>query len=147
MLDQYESEWEEKLRAQNAHVREVEQLRQANRHLSQHVVAQDLQCRDLCSHHSKSLEGSLATMNNEHVELVRQLVLAKIAKEDMENELVRYKSLYAQLAGTREDGDLGSNPSVTSLAGYSTFSGGARGSKAGDTEQRSRRASANVGSE
>ncbi|KAL1405949.1 GTPase-activating protein [Vanrija albida] len=132
MLDQYESEWEEKLRAQNAHVREVEQLRQANRHLSQHV---------------KSLEGSLATMNNEHVELVRQLVLAKIAKEDMENELVRYKSLYAQLAGNREDGDLPSNPSVTSLAGFSTFSGGARGSKAGDAEQRSRRGSANVGSE
>lgn len=37
-------------------------------------------------------------MNQEHVELVRQLVLAKIAKEDMENELVKYKSMCARLS-------------------------------------------------
>lgn len=83
MLDQYETEWEDKCRAQTAHQREMDQLRNANRHLSQQV---------------KSLEGSLATMNKEHVELVKELVLAKIAKEDMENELVRYKALYAELA-------------------------------------------------
>lgn len=88
MLDQYESEWHEKCRAQSAHSRELEQLRNAKRHLSQQV---------------KSLEGSLATMNTEHVELVRQLVLAKIAKEDMETELVRYKSMCAQLAQAREE--------------------------------------------
>lgn len=42
-------------------------------------------------------------MNQEHVELVRQLVLAKIAKEDMETELVKYKAMCAALAQGRED--------------------------------------------
>lgn len=44
MLDQYEAEWNEKCRIQNAHVRqleaharETEQLRGANRHLSSQV--------------------------------------------------------------------------------------------------------------
>lgn len=95
MLDQYESEWNEKCREQDAHSRELDTLRNANRHLSQQV---------------NSLEASLATMNNEHVELVRQLVMAKIAKEDMETELVKYKSMCAQLSqeGSAEAGSVGS---------------------------------------
>ncbi|BEI93481.1 uncharacterized protein CcaverHIS019_0511090 [Cutaneotrichosporon cavernicola] len=114
MLDQYESEWNEKCRIQTEHLRqlegyarETEQLRGANRHLSSQV---------------KNLEGSLATMNQEHVELVRQLVLAKIAKEDMETELVKYKAMCAALAqGREEDVDLphiasrGSHTSLTPL--------------------------------
>lgn len=71
---------------------------------------------------SKTLEASLATMNTEHVELVRQLVLAKIAKEDMETELVKYKAMCAALAQGREaDVDLphiasrGSANSLTAL--------------------------------
>ncbi len=31
--------------------------------------------------------------NQEHVELVRQLVMCKIEKEETENELMRYKML------------------------------------------------------
>lgn len=38
-------------------------------------------------------------MNQEHVELVRQLVMSKIEKEETENELVRYKMLYVSLFG------------------------------------------------
>lgn len=104
MLDQYESEWEEKCRAEMAHAREIDQLRTANRHLSAQI---------------KTLESSLATMNTEHVELVRQLVMAKIAKEDMETELVKYKSLCASLSQAVPndvDGALASNPSGLSLA-------------------------------
>ncbi len=114
MLDQYESEWNEKCRIQTEHVRqleayarETEQLRGANRHLSSQV---------------KNLEASLASMNQEHVDLVRQLVLAKIAKEDMETELVKYKAMCAALAqGREEDVDLphiasrGSHTSLTPL--------------------------------
>jgi hypothetical protein len=34
-----------------------------------------------------------SSRNQEHVELVRQLVMSKIEKEETENELVRYKLL------------------------------------------------------
>ena len=42
---------------------------------------------------SKNLEASLAAMNSEHVEIVRQLVMSKVEKEDVETELVRYKMM------------------------------------------------------
>ncbi|WWC85885.1 uncharacterized protein L201_000752 [Kwoniella dendrophila CBS 6074] len=88
MLDSYASEWEEQQKNQNKHALEIDTLRNANRNLSTQV---------------KQLEGSLATMNQEHVELVRQLVMSKIEKEETENELVRYKMLYAELAHAQED--------------------------------------------
>ncbi|RSH81499.1 GTPase-activating protein [Saitozyma podzolica] len=78
MLDSYEAEHEELCRAQNRHAQELDQLRNANRNLSGQV---------------KQLEASLSTMNQEHVELVRQLVMCKIEKEETENELVRYKMI------------------------------------------------------
>ncbi|OCF45157.1 hypothetical protein I317_00959 [Kwoniella heveanensis CBS 569] len=99
MLDSYASEWEEQLRSQNRHALEVDQLRNANRNLSAQV---------------KQLEASLATMNQEHVELVRQLVMSKIEKEETENELVRYKMLYAELAHAQQD----------ALSNHSRLSGG-----------------------
>lgn len=59
-------------------------------------------------------------MNQEHVELVRQLVLAKIAKEDMETELIKYKAMCAALAQGREDDvdlpNIASRASASSLA-------------------------------
>ncbi|KAK4688869.1 ecotropic viral integration site 5 protein, partial [Tremellales sp. Uapishka_1] len=88
MLDSYQSEWDELCRSQNKHALEVDQLRNANRNLSFQV---------------KNLEASFATMNQEHVELVRQLVMSKIEKEETENELVRYKMLYAELAHAQQD--------------------------------------------
>jgi hypothetical protein len=106
MLDHYEAEWQEKCRAEDERTREVEQLRAANRHLSTHV---------------KTLEASLATMNNEHVEIVRQLVLAKIAKEDMENELVKYKSMCARLSQQLADEDSGSGPHAAYESGTASL--------------------------
>ncbi|WVO23476.1 uncharacterized protein IAS62_004830 [Cryptococcus decagattii] len=88
MLDAYASEWEEQCRDQNRHAIELDQLRNVNRNLSSQV---------------KQLEASLAAINQEHVELVRQLVMSKIEKEEMENELVRYKMLYAELAHAQQD--------------------------------------------
>ncbi|WVF66115.1 hypothetical protein IAT40_000854 [Kwoniella sp. CBS 6097] len=104
MLDSYASEWEEQLRSQNRHALEVDQLRNANRNLSAQV---------------KQLEASLATMNQEHVELVRQLVMSKIEKEETENELVRYKMLYAELAHAQQD----------ALSNHSRLSGGSMSSQ------------------
>ncbi|KAK8845526.1 hypothetical protein IAR55_006241 [Kwoniella newhampshirensis] len=99
MLDSYASEWEEQCRSQNRHALEVDQLRNANRNLSSQV---------------NQLEASLATMNQEHVELVRQLVMCKIEKEETENELVRYKMLYAEMAHAQQD----------ALSTHSRLSGG-----------------------
>ncbi|WWC66780.1 uncharacterized protein I206_100685 [Kwoniella pini CBS 10737] len=99
MLDSYASEWEEQQKNQNRHALEVDTLRNANRNLSSQV---------------KQLEASLATINQEHVELVRQLVMSKIEKEEIENELVRYKMLYAELAHAQQD----------ALSTHSRLSGG-----------------------
>ena len=41
----------------------------------------------------KNLESSLAQLNTEHCELVKQLVMVKLEKEEMESELVKYKML------------------------------------------------------
>lgn len=87
-LDSYEGEYNDKMRDQNAHALELDMLRNANRNLSSQV---------------KQLEASLATSNQEHVELVRQLVMVKIEKEETEAELVRYKMLYAELAHAQQD--------------------------------------------
>ncbi|WVQ80260.1 hypothetical protein IAT38_002365 [Cryptococcus sp. DSM 104549] len=88
MLDAYAAEWDEQCRNQNRHALEVDQLRNVNRNLSSQV---------------KQLEASLASMNQEHVDIVRQLVMCKIEKEETENELVRYKMLYAELAHAQQD--------------------------------------------
>ncbi|KAJ9118572.1 hypothetical protein QFC22_003792 [Naganishia vaughanmartiniae] len=66
MLDSFAGEWEEHLRTQNAHAMELDTLRNANRSLRDQV-------------------------NNEHVEIVKQLVQSRIEKEELENELIRYK--------------------------------------------------------
>lgn len=41
----------------------------------------------------KSLEASLSAINQEHVDLVRQLVMLKLEKEETETELIRYKMM------------------------------------------------------
>lgn len=42
-------------------------------------------------YHSRELEGSLSALNAEHCEIVKQFVMAKIEREEIEAELVRYK--------------------------------------------------------
>ncbi|CEH14149.1 related to gyp5-gtpase-activating protein [Ceraceosorus bombacis] len=83
MLDQYAAEFEEQVKAANAHRREVEALRLVNRNLSAKV---------------KALEEQLTQVNAEHVDLVKSVVMAKLAKEEMAEELVRYKMMYAEAA-------------------------------------------------
>ncbi|KAG8698154.1 GTPase-activating protein [Ceratobasidium sp. 395] len=88
MLDSYASEYQAKLKAENAHQEEMDTLRTINRNLS---------------HHVKSLEASLAQINTEHCALVKQLVMSKIEQEELEGELVKFKILYAELMHQKED--------------------------------------------
>lgn len=81
MLDQFASEWAEMLRQQNAQNAEVEQLRSINKKLSNQV---------------RHLESSLAQINQEHCELVKQVVATRLEKEELEDELVRVKMALAQ---------------------------------------------------
>ncbi|CED83227.1 related to gyp5-gtpase-activating protein [Phaffia rhodozyma] len=82
-LDGYTAEWQDQCRARDSHAIEVDLLRTANRNLSAQV---------------KQLEASLAQLNTEHCEIVKQVVIHKVEREEMENELVKYKMLYAELS-------------------------------------------------
>ncbi|KAL5631239.1 hypothetical protein ACGC1H_006925 [Rhizoctonia solani] len=88
MLDSYASEYQAKIKAENAHQEEMDALRTINRNLSQHV---------------KQLEASLAQINTEHCALVKQLVMSKLEQEELEGELVKFKILYAELMHQKED--------------------------------------------
>jgi len=68
-------------RQQNASSEEVEQLRRINKTLSNQV---------------RQLEASLTQINQEHCELVKQVVATRLEKEELEDELVRTKMLLAQ---------------------------------------------------
>jgi len=74
MLDQFAGEWNDLCRQQQAHTAEVDQLRAANQRLSGQV---------------RTLESSLAQMNQEHCDLVKQVVMAKVDREELEEELVK----------------------------------------------------------
>ncbi|KAG8987441.1 GTPase-activating protein [Tulasnella sp. 427] len=88
MLDTYSNEWNELRRVQTAHAVEMDNLRTANRGLASQV---------------RELEGSLSALNAEHCEIVKQLVMAKIEREEIEAELVRYKLMYAEVMHDKED--------------------------------------------
>ncbi|EPQ30179.1 uncharacterized protein PFL1_02295 [Pseudozyma flocculosa PF-1] len=96
MLDSYASEFDEQVRAANAHRREVEALRLVNRNLAARV---------------KALEDQLNSVNKEHVDLVKSVVMAKIAKEEMAEELVKYKMMYAEVV-TQADQDSSQRGSI-----------------------------------
>lgn len=63
MLDAYASEFDEQVKAANAHRREVDALRLVNRNLAARV---------------KALEEQLNQVNAEHVDLVKSVVMAKV---------------------------------------------------------------------
>ncbi|SJX63743.1 related to GYP5-GTPase-activating protein (GAP) [Sporisorium reilianum f. sp. reilianum] len=92
LLDSFAAEFDVQVRAANAHRREVDALRLVNRNLAARV---------------KALEDQLNSLNAEHVDMVKDVVMAKIAKEEMAEELVRYKMMYAEavLAADRESGN------------------------------------------
>ncbi|KAF8070464.1 rab-GTPase-TBC domain-containing protein [Lyophyllum atratum] len=88
MLDSYRHEYEDHLRETNKHATEMDELRTTNRTLSAQV---------------KNLENSLAQLNTEHVELLNELVKSRLRNEEMEEELVRYKLLYAEAMHENQD--------------------------------------------
>jgi len=87
MLDCYRHEYEDLIRENNKHTVLIDELRNSNRMLSGQV---------------KSLETSLAQLNSEHVEVLNGLVKQRLKNEEMEEELVRYKLLYAEAMHVNE---------------------------------------------
>ncbi|GAA6024180.1 hypothetical protein JCM10207_005596 [Rhodosporidiobolus poonsookiae] len=83
MLDQFGEEWRTLCAQQTAHAAELDALRKANLQLSFQV---------------RQLEASLAQVNQEHVELVKQVVAGRLEREELEDELVKYKLAYADLS-------------------------------------------------
>ncbi|CAK5281576.1 unnamed protein product [Mycena citricolor] len=88
MLDSYRHEYEDLLRETNKHAIEVDELRNSNRVLSASV---------------KKLESSLAQLNTEHVQVLNELVKARLRNDELEGELVRYKLLYAEAMHENQD--------------------------------------------
>ncbi|KAF8516735.1 RabGAP/TBC [Hysterangium stoloniferum] len=88
MLDSYAHEYQESVRQREAHAIEMDNLRNINRNLSTQI---------------KTLETSLAQLNTDHCEIVKQLVMSRVENEGLESELVRYKLLYADLMHQSED--------------------------------------------
>ncbi|KAH7108153.1 RabGAP/TBC [Auriculariales sp. MPI-PUGE-AT-0066] len=87
MLDGYGREWHDLVAAREAHNTEMDNLRNGNRALQAQV---------------KKLEETLAALNTEHCDIVKELVMARISHEEVEGELVRYKLMYAELVQQSE---------------------------------------------
>jgi len=88
MFDSYRHEYEDLVRETNKHAVLIDELRSSNRALSNQV---------------KTLENNLAQLNEEHVEILNELVKHRLKTEEMEEELVRYKLLYAEAMHQNED--------------------------------------------
>ncbi|KAH8119401.1 RabGAP/TBC [Phellopilus nigrolimitatus] len=101
MLDVYAHEYEELVRTREAHMVEMDNLRNTNRHLTAQV---------------KNLETSLAQLNTEQCDMVKELVMQRIKSEEMENELVRYKLLYAEAMHKTEDANARSSHRLSTFS-------------------------------
>ncbi|KAM5535130.1 hypothetical protein V8D89_011216 [Ganoderma adspersum] len=88
MLDNYAHEYEDLVRARDAHKIEVDTLRNTNTRLLTQV---------------KTLESDLAQLNTDHCQILNELVMARLRHEELESELVRYKLLYAEAMHQSED--------------------------------------------
>ena len=75
--DQFGEEWASLCAAQTAHTAELDALRKANLQLSIQV---------------RQLEASLAQINAEHCDLVKQVVASRLDREELEDELVKCAS-------------------------------------------------------
>lgn len=71
-LDSYSSDFAEEIRLANSHRREMDELKLQNRSLQAKV---------------KNLEDQLGAVQQEHVDLVKNVVMAKLAKEEMAEEV------------------------------------------------------------
>jgi len=106
MLDSYANEYEEIVRRREAQNTELEALRTSNRNLLSQV---------------KTLEDGLAALNVEHVEILNELVKARLVTEETEAELVRYKLLYAEAMHQNDE----ARSSQSRISGASLLSSGA----------------------
>ncbi|KAG1766964.1 rab-GTPase-TBC domain-containing protein [Suillus occidentalis] len=88
MLDTYSHEYEDLVRTRDAHAIEIDTLRNNNRSLSAQV---------------KELDMNMAQLNAEHIEILNQLVRARLRNEELEEELVKYKLLYAEAMHENQD--------------------------------------------
>ncbi|TFK20761.1 RabGAP/TBC [Coprinopsis marcescibilis] len=88
MLDSFRHEYEDLMRETHKHKNLIDDLTTNNRQLTQQV---------------KSLEQNFAQLNTEHVELLNELVKQRLKAEELEEELVRYKLLYAEAVHESED--------------------------------------------
>ncbi|KAI0768422.1 rab-GTPase-TBC domain-containing protein [Irpex lacteus] len=107
MLDQYATEYAELVRTRDAHAIEMDNLRNTNRTLQAQV---------------NDLERNLAQLNAEHVNVLNELVMARLRHEELEGELVRYKLLYAEAMHESEDAQSNSRLSRMSLFSRRTSS-------------------------
>ncbi|KAF8161110.1 rab-GTPase-TBC domain-containing protein [Crassisporium funariophilum] len=87
MLDCHRHEYEDLVRETNKHALQIDELRSSNRMLSNQL---------------KTMENSLAQLNQEHVEILNELVKQRLRNEEIEEELVRYKLLYAEAMHQQE---------------------------------------------
>ncbi|KAL4401531.1 GTPase-activating protein [Malassezia pachydermatis] len=80
-LDAYANEFYDQAKQANERQVEMEALRLVNRNLQMRV---------------QSLEEQLSHLNAEHVDLVKRVVMEKLSHDEMAEELVRYKMMYAE---------------------------------------------------
>lgn len=85
-LDSFATEFFDQAKANNEREIEMDALRLVNRNLRLKV---------------QSLEEELHQNNSEHVDLVKRVVMAKLAQEEMADELVRYKVMYVPIPSPR----------------------------------------------
>ncbi|KAG2129828.1 rab-GTPase-TBC domain-containing protein [Suillus bovinus] len=88
MLDTYSHEYENLVRTRDAHAIEIDRLRNNNRTLSAQL---------------KELDANMAQLNADHVEILNQLVMSRLRNEELEEELVKYKLLYAEAMHENQD--------------------------------------------
>ncbi|KAF8973253.1 rab-GTPase-TBC domain-containing protein [Flammula alnicola] len=100
MLDSYRHEYEDLVRETNKHAIQIDELRNSNRALSNQV---------------KTLENSFAQLNEEHVEILNELVKQRLKNEEMEEELVRYKLLYAEAMHQNEGANSSNRMSLAQM--------------------------------
>ncbi|WFC98041.1 GTPase-activating protein [Malassezia yamatoensis] len=81
-LDSLANEFYDQAKSANERTIEMEALRMVNRNLRLKV---------------QSLEEQLNQVSSEHVDLVKRVVMSKLSQEEMAEELVRYKVMYAEV--------------------------------------------------
>lgn len=80
-LDTFANEFFDQAKSANERTIEMDALRMVNRNLRLKVQA---------------LEEELNQVSSEHVDLIKRVVMSKLSQEEMAEELVRYKVMYAE---------------------------------------------------